>query len=95
MEQDYKKENRNSFWYIFGYVGRISRSSFNKALAFYILCIIVLVGLKYISLQNPVSDTSIAIGYFLSIARVFLFLKSASNLNGNLNCSKELEHYAS
>ena len=72
MEQDYKKENRNSFWYIFGYVGRISRSSFNKALAFYILCIIVLVGLKYISLQNPASDTSIAIGYFLSIPRVFL-----------------------
>ena len=27
---------------------------------------------------------------------VFLYiLKSASNLNGNLNCSKELEHYAS
>lgn len=26
----------------------------------------------------------------------YLFtLKSASNLNGNLNCSKELEHYAS
>ena len=25
----------------------------------------------------------------------FMFLKSASNLNGNLNCSKELEHYAS
>lgn len=24
-----------------------------------------------------------------------LNLKSASNLNGNLNCSKELEHYAS
>src|SRR5574344_1920819 len=24
-----------------------------------------------------------------------LSLKSASNLNGNLNCSKELEHYAS
>ena len=24
-----------------------------------------------------------------------VFLKSASNLNGNLNCSKELEHYAS
>lgn len=23
------------------------------------------------------------------------YLKSASNLNGNLNCSKELEHYAS
>ena len=26
---------------------------------------------------------------------VVLDLKSASNLNGNLNCSKELEHYAS
>ena len=25
----------------------------------------------------------------------FKNLKSASNLNGNLNCSKELEHYAS
>ena len=26
---------------------------------------------------------------------VLIYLKSASNLNGNLNCSKELEHYAS
>ena len=26
---------------------------------------------------------------------LFVPLKSASNLNGNLNCSKELEHYAS
>ena len=27
---------------------------------------------------------------------IFVYiLKSASNLNGNLNCSKELEHYAS
>ena len=26
---------------------------------------------------------------------LFINLKSASNLNGNLNCSKELEHYAS
>ena len=25
----------------------------------------------------------------------YYILKSASNLNGNLNCSKELEHYAS
>ena len=25
----------------------------------------------------------------------FVILKSASNLNDNLNCSKELEHYAS
>ena len=29
------------------------------------------------------------------IAVSFITLKSASNLNGNLNCSKELEHYAS
>lgn len=28
-------------------------------------------------------------------AGFYLILKSASNLNGNLNCSKELEHYAS
>ena len=27
--------------------------------------------------------------------RIVFYLKSASNLNGNLNCSKELEHYAS
>jgi|GEM_PF-4284368 len=27
--------------------------------------------------------------------KIVLSLKSASNLNGNLNCSKELEHYAS
>ena len=26
---------------------------------------------------------------------VLNILKSASNLNGNLNCSKELEHYSS
>ena len=27
--------------------------------------------------------------------KYLIYLKSASNLNGNLNCSKELEHYAS
>ena len=27
--------------------------------------------------------------------QAFFNLKSASNLNDNLNCSKELEHYAS
>ena len=33
---------------------------------------------------------------FLDVLRELLVtLKSASNLNGNLNCSKELEHYAS
>ena len=30
-----------------------------------------------------------------NLAQIFINLKSASNLNGNLNCSKELEHYAS
>ena len=32
---------------------------------------------------------------FYFIILNLLYLKSASNLNGNLNCSKELEHYAS
>ena len=31
----------------------------------------------------------------LSTPLFYFILKSASNLNGNLNCSKELEHYAS
>ena len=31
----------------------------------------------------------------LYINSTIMYLKSASNLNGNLNCSKELEHYAS
>ena len=37
--------------------------------------------------------------FYLPLSVLFMFLlltlKSASNLNGNLNCSKELEHYAS
>ena len=33
---------------------------------------------------------------YMSMGRdFFYYLKSASNLNDNLNCSKELEHYAS
>ena len=32
---------------------------------------------------------------FKSVDWIKVILKSASNLNGNLNCSKELEHYAS
>ena len=31
----------------------------------------------------------------LELINNIIYLKSASNLNGNLNCSKELEHYAS
>ena len=34
-------------------------------------------------------------GELAELTEVLLDLKSASNLNGNLNCSKELEHYAS
>lgn len=40
----------------------------------------------------------IGIKYFLQgnfSIKIINILKSASNLNGNLNCSKELEHYAS
>ena len=39
----------------------------------------------------------IGIKYFLQgdFSIKIINLKSASNLNGNLNCSKELEHYAS
>ena len=40
------------------------------------------------------SDPSLE--YIINLAgEEVVFLKSASNLNGNLNCSKELEHYAS
>ena len=38
---------------------------------------------------------STAIAIHLIIVLIVFILKSASNLNGNLNCSKELEHYAS
>ena len=33
--------------------------------------------------------------FYPSGSNIFKNLKSASNLNDNLNCSKELEHYAS
>jgi len=32
---------------------------------------------------------------YIILLQILINLKSASNLNGNLNCSKELEHYAS
>ena len=37
----------------------------------------------------------IAVGFVRQAKKEANNLKSASNLNGNLNCSKELEHYAS
>ena len=53
----------------------------------------------YDSLCNHRQDMSqcgekVEMRYRMLEAKV-LNLKSASNLNGNLNCSKELEHYAS
>ena len=47
--------------------------------------------------EAAVTYLVITIGICFIIPGLFslLNLKSASNLNGNLNCSKELEHYAS
>ena len=45
--------------------------------------------LVYVPFPIPV-DANVAFA-----ANYEVNLKSASNLNGNLNCSKELEHYAS
>ena len=45
--------------------------------------------LVYVPFPVPV-DANVAFA-----ANYEVNLKSASNLNGNLNCSKELEHYAS
>ncbi len=44
--------------------------------------------------EKYVPDTNFK-GWMYTIMRNIFILKSASNLNGNLNCSKELEHYAS
>ena len=38
---------------------------------------------------------AISLNIFAQEKKIKDSLKSASNLNGNLNCSKELEHYAS
>ena len=49
---------------------------------------------KAIKVVQPLGEfyiSKIKAGDLLKIST----LKSASNLNGNLNCSKELEHYAS
>jgi hypothetical protein len=55
-------------------------------------------------IYSPLSSPFKSIEKFVGLRSVFeqtvfpvvsFILKSASNLNGNLNCSKELEHYAS
>jgi len=52
---------------------------------------------EYPVVDNVVnSDRNKIIKDLFFILNLFLTnLKSASNLNGNLNCSKELEHYSS
>ena len=47
-----------------------------------------------LSTKTIIDDRPDKMFYTKSIQDLFN-LKSASNLNGNLNCSKELEHYAS
>ena len=48
--------------------------------------------LLYIIIKNnKIQETLLTI----AMIALVITLKSASNLNGNLNCSKELEHYAS
>ena len=42
-----------------------------------------------------VADTASFANIYYDNNNCILTLKSASNLNDNLNCSKELEHYAS
>ena len=50
-------------------------------------------GFSDTGMQNRCSQL---VGGDKDMVKVFNYnLKSASNLNGNLNCSKELEHYAS
>ena len=48
---------------------------------------------------NRFMAVAIGKGNNVEINKIFnvnlIILKSASNLNGNLNCSKELEHYSS
>ena len=55
--------------------------------------IIIVAGMLFISLSLQI--VSILAGLKMIVYPIVITLKSASNLNGNLNCSKELEHYAS
>ena len=48
-----------------------------------------------IALPNGVGEIAAPTTTFNLVHQMVHILKSASNLNGNLNCSKELEHYAS
>ena len=60
----------------------------------FVLLIIVLLGGSQYMLNYSLRPENR--GKNLESSWQYMFnLKSASNLNGNLNCSKELEHYAS
>ena len=50
---------------------------------------------KYPKFYAPVVEKMKEANNKAFLRRKDIDLKSASNLNGNLNCSKELEHYAS
>ena len=78
MEQDYMKgtiqELPKGIWFVYGTKGRISRSSFIKTFLLYILFILILVGIKYYSVENPSTDTiGTIIGYIPTIARPFVY----------------------
>ena len=51
--------------------------------------------MRIIRSKNNVLSVLIHLTVIVTSAPFLINLKSASNLNGNLNCSKELEHYAS
>ena len=56
--------------------------------------VLVTVVTAYMSCTYFEKYTQIVTSFKVSPQFIYI-LKSASNLNGNLNCSKELEHYAS
>ena len=72
IETDQKLQK--GFWFVYGTKGRISRFTFVKTFMLYILFILILVGMKYYSLENPSTDTiGIIIGYIPTIARPFVY----------------------
>ncbi len=56
------------------------------------MCVVGFLRLQWLKYKNYRENRNL-------IAKILSYceknLKSASNLNGNLNCSKELEHYSS
>ena len=71
--------------------------NFYKAIRLGYILISILIGcMAYNSLYEWQEIEALELGNKkIDELRKEINLKSASNLNGNLNCSKELEHYAS